>query len=338
MDSHRDPVQRPEDAHQRLRLETVAARLRIDAAAAEASAALAAAGVDSRLLKGAAVAQWLYAASGGRGYSDCDLLVAPGDVPAAQRVLSSLGYAPDFDDSAMPVWWQEHGRAWCRSADAVTIDLHRLLPGVRVDAESAWRLLSADPAPVLAGGRLLPALGLPARLLHVVLHAAQHGSPSGTPIADLERAMAQLDPDAWRAAAALARAVDATDAFAAGLGLASGGSELARSLGIPPASSVEALLRAGSAVPGALAFEQFARADGMRARASIVFRKLVPPPEYVRYWSRQPGGGRSELLKAYLRRPLWVARQALGGLRAWRDGRRSAAAARTSSGSERDPR
>jgi hypothetical protein len=305
------------------RLLATGSRLRVDGATADVLRGFDRAGVRARLLKGPSIAGWLYPGGPPRSYVDCDLLIAPDDVDAAEDVLASLNYGRYFDDRRMPEWWREHAGEWVREDDGLTVDLHRTLPGVGVGAEPAWRALSTDTGIVLVAGHPAPTLALPARALHVALHAAQHGVGWAGPIADLERALVVADDDLWVRAATLAVELEATDAFAAGLRLTPAGAELASRLRLPPAQSVEAELRAASAPPLALGFEQLARADGMRVRAEIVWRKLVPPADFMRHWDPRAAAGRSALLRAYLQRPVWILRHAPRGLRAWHRAHRS---------------
>jgi hypothetical protein len=142
-------------------------------------------------------------------------------------------------------------------------------------------------------------------------------------MADLERAVQEADDDLWRKAAALAADLDATEAFATGLRLTPDGAQLATRLQLPPRRSVDAELRASSPPPVALVFEQLARAAGIRARAEIVWHKLVPPASFMRHWDPAAADSRVGLWRAYLRRPLWILRRAPRGLQAWRRTRRS---------------
>ena len=223
----------------------------------------------------------------------------------------------------MPSWWREHATAWIRDGDGLTVDLHRTLPGVGVEAEAAWRALSAVTDTVVVAGYPSRTLALPATALHVALHAAQHGTGWARPIAELQRALAAGDDDLWLEARALGAELEATEAFATGLRLVPAGTQLAVRLGLPPARSVDAELRASSPPPLALGFEQLARADGIWARAQIVWRKLAPPASFVRHWDPAAAGSRLGLLRAYLRRPLWILRRAPQGLLAWHRARRS---------------
>jgi Uncharacterised nucleotidyltransferase len=304
-----------------------AGRLRLDAATADLLRQFDLAGIEVLLLKGRSIASWLYAERELRTYSDCDVLIAPYAVEAAEAVLGSLGFRPLFDDRRMPAWWREHASTW-GDDERLTVDLHRTLPGVGVNAAATWGALSADAGVVVVAGHPARTLALPARALHVALHAAQHGVGWPRPIEDLERALAASEDELWLSAAALARTLQATDAFVAGLCLAPAGEELAARLGLPPVRSVDVELRATSPPPVALGLEQVARADGTRARAEIVWRKFVPPPSFIRHWDPRAGRSRSSLLRAYLRRPLWILRRAPRALYVWRRARRSVRAGR----------
>ncbi|MFL5864777.1 MAG: nucleotidyltransferase family protein [Solirubrobacteraceae bacterium] len=305
-----------------------ASKLRIDAAVADLCAHFQSDGVHAILLKGASLEFWLYPGDSPRLYGDGDLLVAPGDLDAAQERLSELGYRCAFDDKSMPSWWREHSSPWFRGSDGVTIDLHRSLPGARVQDGVAWRVLSRDSDAMIVAGRSVPALGLPARAMHVVLHAAQHGAGSRQPLAELERALAVADDELWHDAATLAHELDAMEAFAAGLDLTDAGRQLAAQLRLCPARSVETALRATSPPPVALGFEQLAQAEGVRARLEIVWRKLVPPPAFIRHWDPRSRQGGVALVRAYMRRPVWILRHTAPGFKAWFRARRSLNAAR----------
>jgi hypothetical protein len=86
---------------------------------------------------------------------------------------------------------------------------------------------------------------------------------------------------------------------------------------------VAAALHARTPPPIALGFEQLAQAHGVRARVSIMWHKLFPPAGFMRHWDPQASDSRLGLLRAYLRRPVWLLRHAPEGFRAWREARRS---------------
>jgi hypothetical protein len=305
------------DPEKLARLAAAGERLRIDAATAEVEERLELAGVHALLLKGPTIARWLYEDSAERSYLDSDLLVGPAQFEVAEGVIRSLGYRSLLGNMRMPSWWCEHAAVWQRQSDGLTVDLHRTLIGIRIDDATAWRVLSADAEEVVVAGRPVRALGLPARAMHVVLHAAQHGASWPTSIADLERALAVGDEDLWLRAAAVAAELGATAAFGTGLRLTPGGECLAARLGLPRVRSVEAELRSGSSPPLALGFEQLARASDWRMRAEIVWRKLVPTREFLRDWDPDAGDSRFGIAQAYVRRLAWLLRRAPEGLLAW---------------------
>jgi hypothetical protein len=296
--------------------------MRVDAATAEVLSAFAAAGIDSVLLKGPSIARWLYTDEEPRAYRDCDLLVSPAAIERAEDVLGRLGFVNRFEEDRLPEWWREHASEWWREQDGVMVDLHRTLADVGVDDESAWRALSSTTESMPVAGYPAPVLTLPARALHAALHAMHHGVDWHTPIADLERALEQVDETVWRNAADLAARLDALDAFAVGLRLTPAGQELADKLALPERSSVRTALLASSPPPVALGFDQLARAKGVRRRAAIVARKIVPPASFMRRWHWMASRGRTGLLLAYLYRPIWILRKAPAAFRAWRAARR----------------
>jgi hypothetical protein len=326
------PPSDSETGEQAARREVAARRLRIDAATAEVLGAFRSAGVEALVLKGPSLTGWLYETGEAVGYRDSDLLLRPGDERAASDVLAGLGFELEQDDSRLPEWWREHGAEWSRARDGVRVDLHRRLVGIGADADTAWRALAASGEMIPLAGTRAPALAPPARLLQIVLHAAQHGQDWGAAIGHLERALVRFDEPLWSEAARLAQLLDATDAFAAGLRLRPEGAALADRLGMPAVGSVEAALRATSPPPVALGFEQVARADGLRARAAIVWRKLFPPREFIVHWYPYAGSSRTRLALAYVRRPFWLLRRAPRGFRAWREARRQVRDRRTRRG------
>lgn len=303
------------------RVAATASRLRIDAATAEVVRALSAAGVQSLLLKGPSTARWLYDEHEPRGYNDCDLLTRPDQIEVTKRILTRLGFREYLDDTAMPSWWRTHAGEWWRSDDGVLVDLHRTVPGLGVEPESGWSTLFADADTILVGGEPVRTPALPGRALLVALHAAHHGPEWGGPLADLERALLRADESVWRSAASLAERLGAADGLAAGLRLVTEGVILADRLGLPAGTSVETALRASSPPPVALGFEQLAQAKGVRARVTIIWRKLFPPAEFMRQWSTGYADRPSRLARAYLARPLWLLRHAPEGFRAWRRAR-----------------
>jgi hypothetical protein len=297
--------------------------LRIDWGTAEVLKTFEAAGIQSLLLKGATFARWLYANDHPRPYGDCDLLVRPGDLDRARERLAALGFKPVYEEGEMPDWWREHAVAWLRHSDAVAVDLHHTLDGVGVDDEALWRTLASNRETVEVAGYPAPALAVPGRALHIALHAAQHGSMWAPVVDEVELAVGRTDTEVWEAAASLAAELQAMSAFAAGLRLAPAGRELADRLKLPTDQSVGTVLRSTTPPAVALGFHQLAQADGLRARLTILWHKLFPPPTFMRKWSRLARQGRLGLTLAYAYRPVWLLKNAPAGFRAWRDARQA---------------
>ena len=250
---------------------------------------LAEAGIPCILLKGAVIATWLYDEGELRPYRDVDLLVPPSDAGRAVETLAELGYV--------------HMRAGAERCefgalekelegpDGVCIDLHHGLIGVSAPPERAWQVLSTHVAPF----RLTPetevsVLDVPARTMHLALHAAQDGPIVTKAIEDLRRGLKRVGADDWRAAAAIAKELGATPAFAAGLRLVPAGAVLAAELSLPQAMTVELAIRATSAPQEALVFVRLSERD-MRGKLALVARKLFPTAAYLRSSSRLANRG-----------------------------------------------
>jgi hypothetical protein len=303
------------------RLEDFASRVRgvrrtqeLDVAAAEALDAFEAAGVQSLLLKGAALARFLYAAEQQRGYSDVDLLVAPDHLAAARRALSALGYtnttaARGVEDIAGAV----HADTWVRRNQTIgplMIDLHSRLPGVNAPPDLAWQVLASRQVEIELGGRhasVLPREGL---ALHVATHAAQHGPDDPRPLADLRRALDHWPPAVWQDAAQLAGALEAVAAFAAGLRLVPEGARVASVLELPPTDDIEWEMRHRDVRPrGTFHFQALVEARGVRERARLLRRSLLPKREWIVWEDPRAARGGVALARArvrhMLRVPVW---------------------------------
>lgn len=310
-----------------LQVEAAMWNIRVDSATAEVASALSAVGVESLVLKGPALSDW-YPPDSARVYVDGDLLVAPRHEKIASETLVALGFAPKIDESGLPAWWKEHASSWHRELDGVSIDLHRRLQGVRADPAAAWARVWAGREPLSVAGRPLQRLSTAGRALYVTLHAAHDGEEGIRARRHLEMALERAPLPVWEQAAALARELDAVDAFRAGLELAPGGAALAEALGLPANRSVEAAIRAATAPPVALGFEQLSRASG-RQRLQILVRKGVPPAGFIRHWWPPAGRNAAMLAIGYLYRPIWLLARTPAGYRAWRAARRQVEAQRS---------
>jgi hypothetical protein len=306
---------------------TAAGNLKVDHMTAEVLRAFETAGVPSILLKGPSIVRWLYPGHT-RHYGDADLLVPPTARAEAERALGTLGFSPILEEREMPGWWQEHAVEWRRGKELPAVDLHRTLTGAGVADQRLWDVLRANTETMIVGGFPAPVLSVPGRALHLAIHTAQNGADKG----DLSLALVRAGAAEWTEARRLAEELEATAAFAAGLRLVPRGHALAARMNLPPTRSVDVALRATGAPAQALTIDRLARASGLRERIAIVRYKLVPPPTFMRHWSKRAQRGRLGLLLAYAERLVWVTRTIPAAGLAWRRARREAQEERTGGG------
>ncbi len=257
----------------------IARSLLADVTTCEVTLAFRQANIRSILLKGPAIAVWLYEHVSLRPYVDSDILVAAEDIEKAEEVLARLLFMQEpisartrFDDVAHGLPW--HAHSWVRQRDGAGVDLHRTLIGAAADPDEVWRVLSSQTESMPIRDLQVEVLAKAARALHVALHAAQDG---GLPKAlqDLERAIDHLPIDGWKEASHLAVRLDASPAFAAGLRLLPTGGALASELGLPTEAPLSVALRASGAPRSALSLEWLTRIHGVRSKAVYVWQKLA---------------------------------------------------------------
>lgn len=296
--------------------------LLLDARAAEAIGVLAAHDVPSILLKGRAIASWLYSDTQ-RNYGDIDLLVDPRQRTSAMEVLATLGYRHNLagaDES-------EYGsnETDLISPAGVPIDLHHTLLGVTTDPTSCWEILSARTTAMVVGGSKIQVLDEPARTMHLALHVAQNGPMDVKAVADMERGLAQLPFTYWDQASHIARALQAEQAFSAGLRVTVTGRAMAAALHLDIPTDVSLLLRSQSAPAEALQIQQLIELRTLRDRLHLIGRKLWPTTAYM--LGRVPGaqGGPSALLVARLRRMAGLPAKFRVAFHSWSEARSTAA-------------
>jgi hypothetical protein len=289
--------------------------LALDALATHVTAALADIGIRAILLKGPALADWLYGGER-RPYSDVDLMIARADRVEAERLLEDLGFELVALD-ILPHDRPHHARTWLRPGGAA-VDLHHTLIGIGASSELAWGALTEETEPLRLAAGEVEVLSRPARAFMVTLHAAQHGMPAAGPLEDLDRSVERLSLGGWETAAGLAERLDALPAFATGLRLTASGRMLATRLQIPEHTSAESLLRSWNEPKMALGFVWLSQTKGLRPKLILVVRKLVPQPAFLRAWSPLARRGRIGLAAAYAWRPLWLLLNAVPGYLAWR--------------------
>jgi hypothetical protein len=206
---------------------------RLDAGLAEVVGALGEARVGCVLLKGPAVAGWLYGPGEARQHRDIDLLVGEHQLGEAERVLAGLGFVRLGEPDPVLLVERRH-RVWGRAGDGVVVELHWCLTGVGAPPAVVWSVLGERTDRIVVGGAEVRVLSVPARTMHLALHAVQHGGV-GRPREDLERGIAQLELGVWEQARDLALRLDVMSPFAAGLRACAAGVVLAERLGLPEA-------------------------------------------------------------------------------------------------------
>jgi hypothetical protein len=288
----------------------VARTLLLDHVAVEVADALADGGVRAILLKGAALAGWLYQDTP-RPYTDVDLLVAADRFTTAEGVLARLGFALGRPGLS-PREETPHARVWQRAG--VAVDLHRTLWGVGVEPSVAWALLTQETEQLPLRTASLDVLGLPARALHVALHAAQDGVWPSKAREDLSRAVSQVPLDTWRRAAQLAGRLRADAAMAAGLRLDPQGAQLADDLGLPRRAPLGVALRVGSTSGDGRSLSRLAAERGLRNKVALSARLMVPSPALLR--AKYPFAAQDPVALAlvYLLRPLRLASRLPGAV------------------------
>jgi hypothetical protein len=202
--------------------------LALDAALAEAVPALRAHGIEPLLLKGLAIARWLYDDPHARGYGVLDLLAPDDRHHEAMTVLTGMGYR-DALSGRRASERAVHGIAMTRARPApVAIDLHRRLKFV----PDPYRALAAGAESMLVAGVDVRVPGPAGLALIVALHAPQHGPAARKPLEDLRRAIERAGDDVWRDAAGLASRLGVAGRLAAGLRMSAEGASLARRVGL----------------------------------------------------------------------------------------------------------
>jgi hypothetical protein len=292
--------------------------LLLDACAVEVVGAFERAGIESLLLRGPALAAWLYGEHEPRPYTDVDLLVRADDVPRAETVLTGLG----FDLLPLPPH-DRHAHTWLR-ADGASVDLHRSLSGAEADPDVVWSVFRRGAQTLIVHGREIATLGAEGCALEVAMHVAQHGRQLEQPLEDLRRALGRADLEVWRNAAELAAEIRAVSAFASGLRRVATGAAIADRLSLPVDERVSTILRSENPPPMALGLDRLATHPGLPAKIAFAASKIFPSPAFMRAWSGVANRGRVGLAAAYAQRFAWLAWHAGPAVRAWVRARRAA--------------
>jgi hypothetical protein len=293
------------------------------------------AGVRSLLLKGPVLTRLLYGSEGApRDYFDIDLLVGPPDLAKAREALAGLGYRWGYegrgiDDVARVV----HTELWAQRGKygPLWVDLHKRLAGgaagCRASDEVVWAALWGRRTSIEFAGREATVLAQGGLAFHLALHAAQGGPDEPKAIGDLARGIERWAPDVWRDAAELAEEVQGVEAFGAGLRLVPSGARLAELLELPSTPRLDWEVRHRQLRPrGAFHVQAIGSARGLRERADLLRRSVLPTPEWIVSEYRWARRSRAHLLAGYarhlLRTPLWALRALQFELRAQRSSAR----------------
>jgi hypothetical protein len=290
----------------------------VDAAAAEVLAAFDENGVDALLLKGRALGALLYEVGERTGYADVDLLVAPPHLSTAEHVLSVLGYSVDEANRGIDdIGGIAHARSWVRvdrgPLDQRIVDLHSQMPGSRTSPAIAWEALTAQRTWIEVGGYRAATLNRCGQALHLAIHAAQHGPGFDRTLDELSLGLSRWPAEVWVSAAALARRIEATPAFAAGLRLLPEGAALASRLELPATAQLDWTIRnRGERPRGTLQLQALGELDSFGERLDLARRSLLPPRAWIiqeYHWARAGG---PLIVAAYafhwMRLPQWAAR------------------------------
>jgi hypothetical protein len=296
-------------------LATAAHCVWMEVAAGAAWSELSAAGIPAILLKGPAIARWLYEDEL-RLSCDVDLLVSPAQFGAAKTALSACGYEARLPGS--PACEVGPNSEELLGANGICIDLHHRLIGVPDPPQRCWQVLCHHTVPFdLAGGAQVDVLDLAARTMHLALHAAQDGPVDRKAMADLQRGLAKVPIQDWEDAAHVAQELGALDAFAAGLQLVDGGRRLLERLELAGHDSVELVLRTTSAPQESLFFVRLGETASPSRKASLIARKLWPTATFMRSNYPTARGGPLGLLASRLSRMVTLIPRGAPAFLAW---------------------
>ncbi|WP_207208218.1 nucleotidyltransferase family protein [Nocardioides glacieisoli] len=222
-------------------------------------------GIDLLHLKGPAVLPGLRA--GGRQSSDVDVLVRPSHLHLLVTALESVGFEQRTDFATGSVfahaanWWHDSW-GW--------VDVHVSWPGVTIDAERAFEVLSRDSVQHPIAHRACPVPGRTAQRLVLVLHAARSGG--GT--ADIEGSWTVADPEERAEVRGLTAELGAEVALAAGIG------ELELHRGAPTYALWHQFVHGGSRLDEWRA--RLTAATGARAKAELLTSALRVNRDHLR--------------------------------------------------------
>ena len=276
------------------------------------------------LLKGPSIARWLYPGLADRSYVDVDILIDPADLKRASACLVQMGFSTPVPELSLSR--PRAGHEFARSSDGAAVDLHTHIEGIGLTPAQAWRVLSSRTESMSIAGHKVRILSEEARLVHIALHASNHGPANRQSLEDVARAASIVDLSLWQRAVTLAALLDAMPALVTGLRLSESGTHLAESLGLKEyVSDVEARLRSHSPpqdeLSGALTWEWIST-RGLLGRLSVIGQKLFPSPSWMRERHSVPPGV-WPLLLSYPKRWWFLLRFGIRGWFLWRESQKA---------------
>ncbi len=255
-----------------------ARRARIDRLTAEVVTVFRSQGIRPVLLKGPAVARWLYPSDPQvRFYGDVDIMVSPAQMAEAEAALHALGFTPGVHPLGSE---NSHATAWHRAAGEA-VDLHRTLHNaVRLSRQAMWEAVSTGTETIDVGGVAVEIPGVALRVMHVVLHLRLGDDARSQASRDCLRAIEVVPRSEWREATDLATRLGLDDVMGAKLRLLGPGASLADELGLPVALPQVVELEVASVGIRTLVHLTWAR--GWRAKAGWTVRVVFPSPHVMR--------------------------------------------------------
>jgi hypothetical protein len=279
--------------------------LAVDRVTAEVVQAMAAASLPTLVVKGPAIAQWLYP-GGGRSYLDTDLLVPEREFERAGSLLTEMGYSSrsagwsTVERARQPeatLFVRDHGAGVVRDL----VDLHHNLPGLTVPSTVLWDLFSTGPDKLVVAGVDVRVPNRRCTTLHVVLHGVQHDL-EGQTAEDLRRAVGALPLGEWLEVRTMAETLGASDVLAVGLRRLEEGAELADLLSLPVIDMDGSLASHWWTAPvGGQALSAWSEASTVTERARRLRSAVLPTPARVRRTSELDLGREIPLAGSYLR-------------------------------------
>jgi hypothetical protein len=179
-------------------LDATAASLRIESSIAPVADTFDEAGIEWRLLKGAATAHLIYPEPGLRTIGDLDVIVRPHDFERASSAISSLAVEEVFPPYG-PVDAQLRKARAFRLPSGVEVDVHQRIQGPLRTMTLATNHVFQRPQTLTVGGRVVAAPSIDVLFLHAALHLASEGARMST-LADVIALAHRTDLDPTQSA------------------------------------------------------------------------------------------------------------------------------------------